>query len=229
MKLRDKRLILFDLDGTLVDSVPDLAHSINGMLGELGRDGFSQDDIRDWVGNGALVLVQRALSGNSIIDDNINEELSAEALDIFLRHYAQNLSVDSRLYPNVKDTLISLRDRGYRLAVVTNKPYRFIEPLLSGFGIDVLFDISIGGDSLSSKKPDPMMLEYVCEKLEIDIESTVMIGDSKNDIFPANKIGMQSIGVTYGYNYDEDISAYSPTYVVDDFGDILALLQGEDR
>ncbi|MEA3491207.1 MAG: phosphoglycolate phosphatase [Campylobacterota bacterium] len=224
MKLKNKKLILFDLDGTLVDSVPDLLRGINGMLSELGRDGFSQDDIRGWVGNGALVLVKRALSGSSTVDDGIDEALSAKALDIFLKHYAQNLSVDSRLYPNVKGTLLSLKDRGYRLAIVTNKPYRFVEPLLSGFGINRLFDISVGGDSLSIKKPDPMMLEYVCKKLDIDIDNTVIVGDSKNDIFPANQIGMQSIGVTYGYNYDEDISVYSPSYVVDDFGDILALL-----
>jgi phosphoglycolate phosphatase len=221
--IKEKKLILFDMDGTLVDSVPDLAISINDMLVELDRDRATQDDIRGWVGNGALVLVKRALAGCRDIDE-IEESLALEGLDIFLRYYTQNLSALTRPYPTVVETLIALKARGYKMAIVTNKPYRFIEPILKIWEIDGIFELYIGGDTLSQKKPDSMMLEYVCEKLGYSIEESVMVGDSKNDIIPANSLGMDSIAVTYGYNYDEDISIYSPTYIVDSFGDILRFL-----
>ncbi len=221
--MRVKKLILFDMDGTLVDSVPDLAISINDMLVEMGRDRATDEDIRGWVGNGALVLVKRALVGSREID-KVEEQLALEGLDIFLRYYTQNLSALTKPYPTVVETLVALKERGYKMAIVTNKPYRFIEPILKLWEIDSLFELYIGGDRLSKKKPDSMMLEYVCEKLGYSIEESVMIGDSKNDILPANALGMDSIAVTYGYNYDEDIAIYSPTHIIDSFGDILKFL-----
>ena len=224
MRFDNKELILFDLDGTLVDSAPDLALAVNHMLETLERDTFSGDIIRSWVGNGAQTLVKRGLSGSSVIDETIDPLLFSKALDIFLDFYAQNLCVDTVTYPNVSATLKSLKAKDYRLALVTNKPFDFIQPLLEGLELTELFELCLGGDSLSKRKPDPLPLLHVCERLNVSVSECVMVGDSKNDIVAANAANMHSIGVTYGYNYNEHISLYKPDHVVDDFHEIIALL-----
>ena len=221
IKFNAKELILFDLDGTLIDSAPDLALAVNHTLKILNLCAFDESVIRSWVGNGAQTLVKRALSGKSEIDANIDEALFAKALDVFLNFYKDNLCVKTITYPNVVSTIAALKTRGYRLVIVTNKPYDFIEPILKGLNLDGVFELSLGGDSLSSRKPDPQPLLYACEKLNVSVEKTIMIGDSKNDILAAKAAGMDSIGVSYGYNYGEDIGIYEPDAVVDDFGDIL--------
>ena len=224
MKFKDKKLVIFDLDGTLIDSAPDLAGAINYMLKKINRETFDSNKIHEWVGNGALILVKRALSGDKSIDKNIDSELLDRALDIFLKFYAKNLCVKTVTYPNVTETLKRLKDSGYRLAIVTNKPYDFVAPILEGLKLMEYFEYFIGGDSLSKKKPDPMPLLHVCEKLDVTVDESVMVGDSKNDILASNGCGMQSIGVTYGYNYNESISVHNPTIIIDDFKDILEIL-----
>ena len=224
MKFSNKKTILFDLDGTLIDSAPDLAVAVNHMLKDLNRDTFSPDIIRYWVGNGAQVLVKRALSGQSEIDENLDPVLFEKALEIFLTFYAQNLAVTTITYPNVPATLKALKEMGYRLAIVTNKPFDFVAPILKGLNLDGLFELHLGGDSLPQKKPDPAPLLHVCDALGVTVEQCVMVGDSKNDILAANACSMQSIGVTYGYNYGEDIGVYEPSMIIDDFGDLLKFL-----
>jgi len=194
------------------------------MLETLNRETFSEDIIRYWVGNGAQVLVKRALSGQSEIDENLNPIEFEKALDVFLTFYAQNLAVTTVTYPNVPSTLKTLKEAGYRLAIVTNKPYAFVDPILKGLDLDGIFELILGGDSLSKKKPDPAPLLYVCEKLNVSVDQCVMIGDSKNDILAANACDMQSVGVTYGYNYGENIGFYNPDVVVNNFGDILKFM-----
>ena len=224
MEFKDKKLLLFDLDGTLIDSVPDLSDAVNYMLKELNRSIFSEDIIRTWVGNGAQTLVKRALLGQSDISNDIDTELFEKALNIFLIFYKNNVCVNTKLYSDVHETLNSLKKQNYRLVIITNKPYDFIKPILLKFELDNLFEYFIGGDSLEKKKPDPMPLLHVCEKFNISIEDSIMIGDSKNDILAANSIDMDSIGVTYGYNYTEDISVYNPTLVISNFSDISTVL-----
>ncbi len=224
MRFSDKKVILFDLDGTLVDSAPDLALAVNHMLQSFGRETFAHETIRTWVGNGAQTLVKRALSGSSTIDDEIDPVLFEKALDTFLNFYAQNLCVSTVTYPNVQTTLRSLKAKDYRLVLVTNKPYDFIQPLLEGLEMADLFELCLGGDSLARRKPDPMPLLHVCESLDVCVTKCLMIGDSKNDIVAANAAKMQSIGVSYGYNYGEDISLYEPDIVVHDFHEIMGLL-----
>lgn len=224
MEFKDKKLLLFDLDGTLIDSVPDLSDAVNYMLKELNRSVFSEDIIRTWVGNGAQTLVKRALLGQSDISNDIDTELFEKALNIFLIFYKNNVCVNTKLYSDVYETLHSLKKQNYRLVIITNKPYDFIKPILLKLELDNLFEYFIGGDSLEKKKPDPMPLLHVCEKFNISIEDSIMIGDSKNDILAANSIDMDSIGVTYGYNYTEDISVYNPTLVISNFSDISTVL-----
>lgn len=227
--LDDKKLILFDLDGTLVDSARDLALAVNHMLQRIGRETFDSEVIRSWVGNGAQTLVKRGLSGSSEIDENIEHELFEEALDIFLDFYANNLCVETISYPNVVGTLKNLKNQGYRLALVTNKPYDFIAPLLEGLEMNGLFELCLGGDSLEKKKPHPMPLLHVCERLGVDASECVMVGDSKNDILAAKAAKMHSIGVTYGYNYNEPISVYQPEHVVEEFSAIAQLLSRKEE
>jgi len=224
VKLKDKKVIIFDLDGTLIDSAPDLALAVNHMLTSVHHANFDEATIDGWVGNGASILVQRALSGSRTIDENLDSDFVEKALDTFLKFYALNLCVRTRLYPNVRSTLQLLKSKGYRLAIVTNKPFDFIEPILKGLELIELFEYFIGGDSLAEKKPSPLPLLHVCERFNLSVEECVMIGDSKNDILAGNACGMQTIGVTYGYNYGENIEAYNPSFVFDDFGEILTLL-----
>ena len=224
LKLENKKLLIFDLDGTLINSALDLAIAVNYMLEQLGRETFSEDIIHGWVGNGALMLVQRALSGKRTVDACLDDALVQNALDIFLKYYAKNLCNETVPYTHVKTTLNTLKDKGYRLSIVTNKPYAFVEPILDGLGMNGLFELILGGDSLPLKKPDPAPLLHVCEELDILVERCVMVGDSKNDILAANTCSMQSVGVTYGYNYGEDIGVYNPTVIIDDFSELLKLL-----
>jgi len=224
LKLENKKLLIFDLDGTLINSAPDLSLAVNHMLQTLNRDTFSDDSIHGWVGNGAQILVQRALSGQSKIDENLDIDLSTKALDIFLTFYAENLCNSTVAYPHVPVSLKILKGMGYRLAIVTNKPFAFVAPILEGLEISDLFELVLGGDSLPKKKPDPAPLLYVCEKLGVSVEESVMVGDSKNDILAANACGMQSVGVTYGYNYGESIGIYQPDIIIDNFEDLLKAL-----
>ena len=224
LKFNTKQVLLFDLDGTLVDSAPDLALAINAMLKTLEKSTFSEDTIRSWVGNGAQVLVQRALSGAHEIAADLDEEDKTRALAIFLDSYQANVCVNTVLYPDVRSTLVELKRRGYRLVIVTNKPHQFVEPILAGLRLDGLFELILGGDSLSKRKPDPMPLNYVSQLFEAHANECLMIGDSKNDILAAKAAQMESVGLTYGYNYGEDIAQHQPELVLTHFVELLDAL-----
>ena len=220
MKLKNKKLLIFDLDGTLINSALDLALAVNYTLEKLEQETFSEEIIHGWVGNGALTLVKRALSGSRTVDENLDDAYVEKALKIFLDYYEKNLCNATVPYPSVISTLHSLKEK-YTLAIVTNKPFAFVSPILKGLEMDNLFALILGGDSLEKKKPDPLPLQHVCKILNIDIEHSVMIGDSKNDILAANACTMDSVGVTYGYNYGEDIAVHNPSVIIDDFSKLL--------
>ena len=221
MKFEAKKLIIFDLDGTLIDSVPDLVEAVNQMQKTLDRSVFSESVVRSWVGNGASALVKRALSSSVDIDENLDETLYEEALALFLASYKKNACVKTKVYPHVNATLEALQKKGYTMAIVTNKPYIFVEPILKALGMQEFFSLYLGGDSLKVKKPDAQPLLHVCKELGVNVQECVMVGDSKNDILAANAANMHSIAVNYGYNYGEDISIYNPDIIVNDFAEIL--------
>jgi len=223
LKFENKQLLIFDLDGTLINSALDLALLVNKMLEQIGKETFSEETIHDWVGNGALTLVSRALSGSRTINENLDDIFVQKALDIFLNHYRNNLCNATLPYPHVIHTLDTLKNQ-YTFAIITNKPFAFVEPILKSLEMDGLFKLILGGDSLSQKKPHPMPLIYATEKLGVSIENSVMIGDSKNDILAANACGMHSVGVTYGYNYGEDIGVHKPSVIINDFSELLQIL-----
>ena len=224
MKFLNKQVIIFDLDGTLIDSSPDLALAVNHMLTTIGRETFSLDEIHHWVGNGAETLVKRALSGSAQIASNIDEKVFKNALDIFLNFYANNLAVSTVTYPKVVTTLAKLKKHGYKLVIVTNKPSDFVAPILKALKLEAYFEFHLGGDSLKERKPHPAPLLYVCDNLGVTPKECVMVGDSKNDILAAQACEMQSIGVSYGYNYGEPIFSHNPDVYFDDFEKIGEVL-----
>ena len=219
------KAIAFDLDGTLIDSVPDLHAAVNGMLKALELPLCSEEQVRSWVGNGAEVLVQRALTFSC--EAAPNDAQLVDAVEVFVKHYDLHLNKHSKLYDNVAETLTALKQQGYQLAIVTNKPYRFIEPLLTAFNIKAHFSLILGGDSLEKKKPDPMPLNHILTEWHLEKSQLLMVGDSKNDIFAAKSAGVASIGLTYGYNYGEDIGLCGPNAVFDHFGDILTWVNAQ--
>mgnify|MGYP006134297227 CR=1 FL=1 len=224
MTLQSKNVLLFDLDGTLVDSAPDLALAVNQTLTQLNLATFDQDIIRGWVGNGAKTLIERALSSSEIIDTQLDQTFVNDALAIFLQGYQRCLCVESSLYDGVKETLFTLKEMNFRLAIITNKPEQFIQPIITGLGLNGLFELLIGGDSLKERKPHPLPLLHACEQLNVSVNQCLMIGDSKNDILAAKAANMQSIGLTYGYNYGEDIGIYQPDWRMEKFNELLPLL-----
>ncbi len=225
MNLNEKNVLLFDLDGTLVDSAPDLALALNRTLRDLNKAEYDEKIIRHWVGTGAKVLVEHALSASLIEHESLQPALVNDALSIFLQHYQNCLCINSRLYDDVKEGLSLLKNAGFRLAIITNKIEIFTLPILVELGIDELFDIVISGDTLVNKKPDPAQLYYALAQLNVLAEQCVMIGDSKNDILAAKAANISSVGLTYGYNYGEDIQNYQPQWCFDTFAELIAALK----
>lgn len=220
-------LLIFDLDGTLIDSVPDLADAVNATLQALGNQGFDEDTIRHWVGNGARTLIARALSGSTKIRDDLDDALITQALNIFFEKYAQNTCVKTRPYAGVDEGLRALKTAGYHLALVTNKPIAFVPAILQAFDWQALFDVTLGGDSLPVKKPDPAPLLHVCETLGFSPAQSYMIGDSSNDVLAGHNAGMATLALSYGYNYGQDIRDFSPTQTFDRFTDLVSYLISE--
>lgn len=225
MTLAQKKVLLFDLDGTLVDSAPDLAVALNKTLKELKRDEFSLDTIRTWVGNGAKVLVDRGLSGSSTIDADLDTDLADKALSLFLAHYREYICVDTAFYAGVKEGLITFKEAGFSLGIITNKPEALIQPILSGLGGDNIFELLIGADTLAEKKPHPLPLLHAAEHFNVTIDECLMVGDSKNDILAAKAAKMESVGLTYGYNYGEDIADNNPEWCFDTFAELTAAIK----
>lgn len=219
-----KSLLIFDLDGTLIDSAYDLATAVNLALQDLNRPIFDEKTVRNWVGNGAKVLIERALSGSSEIDKNLSPELVNQALERFFIHYREHTCEKTVAYNGVNDGIKALKNVGFTLAIVTNKPYEFVPTILQTLGWQDDFAVVLGGDSLPVKKPDPTPLLTVCDKLGFSPEQSLMIGDSKNDILAGQNAKMDTIGLSYGYNYGQDIRDFNPTQTFDKFTDFVNYL-----
>lgn len=221
----DKQLLIFDFDGTLIDSVPDLADATNAMLTTLGKETYSLDTIRNWVGNGSRMLVERALVGKvEVLEGELTVEEADHAEQVFFEAYNNISGSKTVAYPDVDSGLKKLKAAGYTLALVTNKPIRFVPKILQSFGWKDLFVEVLGGDSLPVKKPDPAPLLHVCEALNVTPDQAVMIGDSKNDILAGQNANMDTLGLSYGYNYGQDIRELNPTEAFDDFAALVEYL-----
>jgi phosphoglycolate phosphatase len=219
---KDKKLIIFDFDGTLINSIPDLTLAANQLLAHYQQSPLTVEEVTPFIGNGARPLVRRVLE-KSMPNQTITEELLTEALDIYVTAYSEVSCEKTFLYPGVFDTLKELQAKGYKMAICTNKPFRFIEPILDKLSLKEFFMEWIGEDSLPEKKPNAAPLVYLAEASQTAIKDCIMIGDSKNDILAAQHANMESIGVTYGYNYNENIADFNPTLVLDNFTDLQEL------
>lgn len=213
------RLVMFDLDGTLVDSVPDLATAVDRMLTELGRQPAGVELVRTWVGNGARVLVRRALAG-SIEHAAVSDAETDVALARFLDIYADCHELIT-LYPGVHELLEALSTAAVELAVVTNKPERFVAPLLEQVGLGGYFRWIIGGDTLPQQKPDPAALLQVMHLAGVTAAQSLFIGDSRSDVLAARAAGVPCVAVSYGYNHGRPIAEEEPQLVVDSMAELL--------
>ncbi len=225
----NKQLLIFDFDGTLIDSVPDLADATNAMLTTLGKDTYPIETIRNWIGNGSRMLVERALVGDVTVPEGALTQAEANhAEQIFFEAY-KNLSGSKTVaYPDVDSGLKKLHAAGYTLALVTNKPIRFVPKILESFGWQDLFSEVMGGDSLPVKKPDPAPLLHVCDALNVSVAQSVMIGDSRNDMLAGQNANMDTLGLSYGYNYGQDIRELNPTEAFDNFADLVTWIMKDN-
>lgn len=218
---RPPRALLFDLDGTLVHSLPDLTAAVDAMLAQYGLPALGDAAIAGMIGNGSRKLVERALQASRWCNAPAHSaELLEEAHGRFLQHYQAHLCERSQLFPGVADTLPLLHSEGIALAVVTNKPMAFVPPLLESLGIRHHFAVLIGGDSLTEKKPSPLPLQHACAQLNVAIADSIMVGDSRNDIDAARAAGMRNIAVSFGYNHGEPITACAPDVIIDHFSQL---------
>lgn len=222
VNFKDKELIIFDFDGTLINSIPDLTLAINKMLSVYGLSPLTVKQVTPFIGNGAKPLVKRALEC-AMQNQDLSEVLLNEAFEIYFSAYKEVTCDETYLYPGVLETLNYLDNKGYKMVICTNKPFGFIEPILNKLAIKKCFQYWIGEDSLSQKKPNAAPLLHLTNEMNTQVEKCIMIGDSKNDILAAQNSGMESIGVSYGYNYNENISDYNPTHVVDSFAELQEL------
>lgn len=207
-------LWLFDLDGTLVDTAPDLHRALNVVLRGNGHEPVDQQLVRDWVGAGARQLLVQALSHQYPQQDP--KRLGLDALhQAFLEDYQAHIADCSQPYPGVLPTLERLRQAGARMAVVTNKYEGLSHQLLSALNLDHWFATVIGGDTLSTRKPGPAPLLEACRRLHGTPQQALMIGDSSTDIGAARAAGIPVVCVSYGYNHGEDIRAAGADAVVD--------------
>jgi phosphoglycolate phosphatase len=215
-------MILIDVDGTLVDSVPDLAYCVDEMMKRLDRPVYGEDMVRNWVGNGVERLVRRALIGQ--LNGEPDEAEFELAYPIFLELYAENTSKRSLLYPGIREGLDYLKSSGYRLGCVTNKAAQFTLPLLRDLGVHDDFELIISGDTLAKKKPDPLPLLHAADHFGVAPSRALMIGDSQSDVKAARAAGFQIVCMSYGYNHGEDIRDYHPDAVIDSLVEIKGLI-----
>ncbi|UCE76518.1 MAG: phosphoglycolate phosphatase [Gammaproteobacteria bacterium] len=216
-------MILIDVDGTLVDSVPDLTFCVDEMMKQLGREPWGEARVRNWVGNGVERLVERALTGE--LDGEPDKAAYDAAYPIFLELYADNTSKRSRLYPGVREGLDYLTGAGYRLGCVTNKAERFTVPLLKDLGVYDDFRIVVSGDTLPYKKPHPAPLLHAAQFFKVAPEKSLMVGDSISDVKAARAAGFMIACVPYGYNHGDDIRLAAPDVVIESLAGLRAELE----
>jgi phosphoglycolate phosphatase len=217
-------MILIDLDGTLVDSVPDLAYCVDAMMERLDRPPHGEARVRNWVGNGVERLVRRSLIGQ--LEGEPDEADFQRAYPIFLELYRDNTSKRSQLFPGIRAGLDWLKAAGYPLGCVTNKAAQFTEPLLRDLEVRDYFEIVISGDTLPRSKPDPLPLLHAAAHFGAEPAEALMIGDSISDVKAARAAGFTIFCMSYGYNHGQDIRDYHPDAVLDSLTEVKGLLEG---
>ena len=216
-------MVLIDVDGTLVDSVPDLAFCVDEMMKQLDMPVYGEAVVREWVGNGVIRLTERALCND--LNGYPEQALFDKAMPIFNELYAENTSKRSELYDGVAEGMAFLKECGFKIGCVTNKATQFTIPLLKDLGLHDEFETIICGDTLEKKKPDPAPLLHAAAQLGVKPEQSLMLGDSKSDVKAARAAGFNIICMSYGYNHGEDIRNYDPDVVIDSMAELPNYIQ----
>jgi phosphoglycolate phosphatase len=207
-------LLIFDLDGTLIDSKRDLADAVNAMRVYLGEPPLADETVYSYVGNGAQVLVERALPGR-------NQEELDRGHRFFLEYYRDHMLDATTLYPGVREALDALMEMPVKMAVLTNKPVRFSEHLVEGLRLDGHFFRIYGGNSFEEKKPHPIGIETLMAESGIARERTLMIGDSAVDVLTARNAQVEACGVTWGFQ-PETFATAPPDFLVDRMSELVS-------
>ncbi|MDV7338336.1 phosphoglycolate phosphatase [Terasakiella sp. A23] len=208
--------LIFDLDGTLIDSAPDLRTACNKVLATKGRREITLQETTQFVGNGAAKLVERAFrtTGDAVSEDEIPALTEA-----FLAFYDGHEADETTIYEGVEQTLQKLKDQGYRMGLCTNKPYIPTINLMKDLGLGDFFEVMIGGDQVATKKPHPEMIHKALADMGVDVADAIMIGDSPNDIGAAKNAGLRNVAVSYGYR-KVPVEALEADVVIDQMSDL---------
>ncbi len=208
-------LLVFDLDGTLIDSKLDLVLSVNAVRGRLHLPALPQETIATYVGRGVVTLMQRALGPEA------SEQTVAEGVEFFLEYYRDHMLDHTVPYPGVREALAALQDR--RMAVLTNKPVRFSQAILAGLGLSGYFVQVYGGNSFERKKPDPIGVLTLMREANVAAERTMIVGDSDTDVLTGRNAGVWTCGVTYGLA-PQTLETSPPDFLLHDLRELPPLL-----
>ncbi len=217
------KAVVIDLDGTLLDTAPDLALAAELMMHELGMPCPSRELIKTYIGNGVSRLVKRVLTGD--MDAEPDAEFFAKALAIYQKHYGEHVADQSHPFPGVVEGLEAFRKMGLRIAVITNKAEQFTHPLLKAAGLFDYFELILSGDSLPRRKPDPLPLQHACKVFGVQPHELLLIGDSLNDTQAARAAGSPVFCVPYGYNRGRPVEELDLDAVVPSLAGAAQLLK----
>ena len=216
-------LVMFDLDGTLVETAPEILDAVNDALGRFGLPEVSQQQVDDWIGHGTLALLVKALAQITGFAPEVvkNSALLAQIVPVYNMAYNARCGTRSHLYPQVRETLTVLRQQGARLAVVTNKEGRYTQVVLAAHQLGGLFDAVVSGDTLATKKPDPAGVSHCLAQFGETPERALFVGDSSIDVATARAAGVPVWMLPYGYNMGEPVEACAPDRIIPDISALL--------
>ena len=224
MTMKPFDAVMFDLDGTLIETAPEIADAVNLTLHEVGLNTVTQQQVNDWIGHGTLELLIQALAyTQSVSDQQVRDSAALAGISAtFNKHYQACCGTRSYLYPQVRETLNALRELDVRLAVVTNKESRFTQTVLDAHSLTALFDVVVSGDTLPVKKPNPAGIEHCLKRFNTTRERSLFVGDSSIDIATARNAKVAVWALPYGYNMGEPIERAQPDRVIEDISALLA-------
>ena len=216
-------LVMFDLDGTLIETSPEIADATNDALRDFGLPEVTQQQVNDWIGHGTRDLLSQALASVTGVPAQAVRDASEfpAQVAVFDKHYHQRCGTRSYLFPQVRETLIALRERGIKLAIVTNKEARFTKPVLDFHQMHALFGEVISGDTFPVKKPDPVGLLHCMTRFGVAAERALFVGDSSIDIATARNAGVPVWALPYGYNLGKPVADSHPDRMIDDISILL--------
>lgn len=224
MSTRAYDLVMFDLDGTLVETGPEIADATNDTLAHFGWATVSQEQVNAWIGHGTRELLLQAMAFvlQTPAEDLRHSERFAQAEAVFIGHYQSRCGTRSSLYPQVMETLRALREQGVFTAVITNKEGRYTQTVLDAHGLMPMLDRVISGDTLPKKKPNPAGIDFCLSHFGVDASRALFVGDSSIDVQTARNAGVAVWALPYGYNMGQAIEACQPDRVIPDVSALLA-------